>query len=522
MAERLSFKTDETPYNSVLAAEHLGRYAIALAFCKGKSVLDIACGEGYGSAILADGGASSVLGIDCSVEAIASAKSIFSRPDVSFVIADAMDVTTWNPDNKKFDVIVCYETIEHVSSPEALLEIFRQVLAPQGTILISCPNDQIDIDHGASNPFHMRPYTFEEYQKLTTNILGEADQWLLGTPLTGMSILDAQSDFLCSDNQSIHQMNRFISITDTLFLPAQTGHNVSPRNSSFYLGIWNGQAKTQLICAPMSRSAYLDPWYSMLSAIKERDDANENIAKLESLVQTSEQSVETIQRTSSLEISTANEKINELEKLVQISEQNVETIRRSSSSEISAANEKISKLENLVQLSEQRAETIRRTSSFEINAAKEKISKLEKLVQLSDQRAETISRTSSFEINTANEKINKLEKFVHLYKQRTETIRRISSFESERLKERSSTLREIVGASQHKEAELLKEYNSIMEFELNNYKFLINNYSTSRAHRLAALYTREATGSNAITKTFQFSKAALFSAWRAIVRRFNR
>ena len=68
--ERLHLAPGAMDYNSMLAAEHVVRYAFAAALCRGRRVLDVACGEGYGSAMLAAAGAAQVVGVDISQEAV--------------------------------------------------------------------------------------------------------------------------------------------------------------------------------------------------------------------------------------------------------------------------------------------------------------------------------------------------------------------------------------------------------------------------------------------------------------------
>src|SRR5690242_5479118 len=90
MAERISFTPGAMPYNAMLAAEHMARYVLAQPLCAGKRVLDIACGEGYGTSFLKSSGAASVVGIDISEEAIAAANARFGQAGVTFAAGDAL------------------------------------------------------------------------------------------------------------------------------------------------------------------------------------------------------------------------------------------------------------------------------------------------------------------------------------------------------------------------------------------------------------------------------------------------
>ena len=103
--------------------EHWHRYVFARQLAKGQRVLDAACGEGYGSALLADV-AASVLGADISEQAIAHARERYGdRPNLRFQRADA---TQLDASPNSFDLIVSFETLEHVQAQESLVAGFAQ------------------------------------------------------------------------------------------------------------------------------------------------------------------------------------------------------------------------------------------------------------------------------------------------------------------------------------------------------------------------------------------------------------
>ena len=134
--------------------EHFHRYAFAQSFAKGKRVLDAACGEGYGSRLLADS-AESVLGLDLSGAAIAHARRRYAdRTNLRFEQGDCTALTLRDA---SFDLIVSFETLEHVAAQEALIAGFARVLAPDGILIISSP-DKRTYSHvsGFRNEFHVR------------------------------------------------------------------------------------------------------------------------------------------------------------------------------------------------------------------------------------------------------------------------------------------------------------------------------------------------------------------------------
>ncbi len=140
--------------------EHWHRYAFALKLVEGKRVLDAACGEGYGSNLLA-GKASSVCGVDISKQAVEHARSRYGgNANVEFRIGDAAQLDF--PD-KNFDVVVSFETLEHLAAQEALVAGFARVLTDDGILLISSPDKGTYSDlAGFRNEFHVRELYREE------------------------------------------------------------------------------------------------------------------------------------------------------------------------------------------------------------------------------------------------------------------------------------------------------------------------------------------------------------------------
>jgi SAM-dependent methyltransferase len=138
--------------------EHVYRYAFASKFVKGKRVLDIACGEGYGSAALQNAGAAQVIGVDVSESVCMHVRrkyGIDARPGT------AEDIPL---PEESVEVIVSFETIEHVPNPYRFLDECTRVLVPGGRIIISTPNKGIYTFMGdVQNPHHCSEMTEEEF-----------------------------------------------------------------------------------------------------------------------------------------------------------------------------------------------------------------------------------------------------------------------------------------------------------------------------------------------------------------------
>jgi SAM-dependent methyltransferase len=137
-------------------AEHRARYWSAAAIAEGRAVLDAGCGTGYGTLMLAEGGAASVTAIDLAEEAV---EQTLDRVDgrAEVVLGDVHQLPF---DDASFDMVVCFEVIEHMNAQDAALSEFARVLRPEGFLLISSPNRNV---YTPGNPHHVHEYTPPEF-----------------------------------------------------------------------------------------------------------------------------------------------------------------------------------------------------------------------------------------------------------------------------------------------------------------------------------------------------------------------
>ncbi|GGH64054.1 hypothetical protein GCM10008014_42050 [Paenibacillus silvae] len=151
-----------------LEIEHTQRYRMLDQLVKNKSVLDAACGEGYGSFLLSNS-ASKVIGVDIDLETINHAKKKYVKNNLEYFIA-SIDHMPF-PD-QSFDIIVSFETLEHVDEQTQLsfLKEVRRLLKEDGTFIISTPNKKYYSDQrGYSNEFHVKELYKEEFNELLKN-----------------------------------------------------------------------------------------------------------------------------------------------------------------------------------------------------------------------------------------------------------------------------------------------------------------------------------------------------------------
>ena len=146
-----------------IALEHLHRYAFASSFVADKDVLDIASGEGYGSEILGKI-AKSVIGVDVDEASVLHANSKYGSKNISFTSGDAYAIPL---PNEAVDVVVSFETIEHVEEHETMVREFKRVMKPDGLVVISSPErGAYNKQNTHENPYHKKELDLEEFNTL--------------------------------------------------------------------------------------------------------------------------------------------------------------------------------------------------------------------------------------------------------------------------------------------------------------------------------------------------------------------
>jgi len=141
---------------------HLERYQFAARHAREGRLLDIACGVGYGTALLARRDGVDAVGVDISTEAIRYATERYSGPHTRFEQGNAMSFA----DPSGFETIVSLETIEHVENPLGLLSHLLTLLRPQGILICSVPTTpSVDL-----NPHHLHDFTAQSFRLLLEHL----------------------------------------------------------------------------------------------------------------------------------------------------------------------------------------------------------------------------------------------------------------------------------------------------------------------------------------------------------------
>ena len=158
----------DVPEENYWFRRHQAVYEWIAARIAGERVIDMACGEGYGSDVLA-ASAASVVGVDANPEAHEHARLRYRRGNLRFerdLVESFAELT---------DAVVFLQTIEHLKDPGAVLEHFRGLVGAHGTVYLSTPNVLTLAPKGAErsdNPWHVHEYRAEEFEQLCRRHFG--------------------------------------------------------------------------------------------------------------------------------------------------------------------------------------------------------------------------------------------------------------------------------------------------------------------------------------------------------------
>jgi SAM-dependent methyltransferase len=148
--------------------EHIARYRFAAEYVRSwHRVLDVGCGDGYGTYYLCPR-AQEAVGIDISHDAITLARKKYRNPNLDFRVLESDD---WPFSEGTFDILVFFEVFEHVAQPQELLREARRVLKDDGLILISTPNRDV-YGENLPDPYHVKEYSLHEFVGIVRQYFG--------------------------------------------------------------------------------------------------------------------------------------------------------------------------------------------------------------------------------------------------------------------------------------------------------------------------------------------------------------
>jgi SAM-dependent methyltransferase len=244
-----------------LAYEHLHRYFFALRWARGKRVLDVASGSGYGAALLASV-ADRVLALDIDGPSLARARSGNTADNLSFLQADAGNLPV---SAASFDLVVAFEVIEHLRDQEGMVREVARVLKPGGVALLSTPDKAIYSDaRQYVNPYHVREFYRDEFRELLASRFALVR--LLGQRVRAGSLIGSEPDG--EDSSEVHLRH----------MPDAGRAGSAPM---YWLAICSQKA----LSVPSRLSAYLDPTDSLIYQWSDRlQSALEEIERLNAAI----------------------------------------------------------------------------------------------------------------------------------------------------------------------------------------------------------------------------------------------
>lgn len=264
MIERLNM---EEKYSSLESAIHMARYNILKPICKNKTVLDIACGEGYGSYLIKSWGAKQVDAFDIDLETINKAQERYHIKNLNYQVCNAEELE--QATDKKYDLIVSFETIEHLKNPIKFLEAIKSVSKKDAIIIISCPNDYMYYPkEDDKNPFHIKKYSLADFITLVESVLGKADDIKFGQFANGFinTNNNEQNKVGGNQNEIVEDNNIYTNILKPDMI-------INEHTANYFLAIWNTK---------LEKSATIFP-YPFSDQINTRNLLSENKEKILSL-----------------------------------------------------------------------------------------------------------------------------------------------------------------------------------------------------------------------------------------------
>jgi ubiquinone/menaquinone biosynthesis C-methylase UbiE len=154
--------------------DHWERYEFAVPYIKNRKLLDVACGSGYGTALLSKNGALHTIGLDINSNAIEWAHKYYGNHADFFAIEPDKP---WPLETASIEAIVSMETIEHVSDVNFFLKEMERVLIPGGSLIISTPLNETQNRLAPQNLFHLREYNWHEFGELLSEKFKILERW---------------------------------------------------------------------------------------------------------------------------------------------------------------------------------------------------------------------------------------------------------------------------------------------------------------------------------------------------------
>jgi 2-polyprenyl-3-methyl-5-hydroxy-6-metoxy-1,4-benzoquinol methylase len=176
------------------SGDHIQRYKYFEKFYKDKIVLDAACGSGYGSEMISKNGAKKAIGIDINEQIIKDNNRKYNFSNLSFKQLNCQNLTKLN---ETFDLVISFETIEHLEDPDTFVKEVYKVLNKNGIFICSTPNILRFKESNLSklnNEYHLHEFTFEELHNLLSKYFKIIDTYAQTESLQFLRYLELKND----------------------------------------------------------------------------------------------------------------------------------------------------------------------------------------------------------------------------------------------------------------------------------------------------------------------------------------
>ena len=238
--------------------EHMHRYLAVRSICHNMVVLDIASGEGYGSALLAQT-AKHVVGVEIDSATVSLANSHYAKENLEYIEGDVHNIPL--PDNH-VDMVVSFETLEHISGHDDFMVEIKRVLKEDGLLIMSTPDKLVyaEVSGGIDNPFHVSELMLSEFETLVRkhfcNVRMYGQRVVLAS---GLFSIDEEN---CSMSRYYRHLDNDNEILSTE-RPQKPIYLISVASEQDILGLPEGLFEGKL---------WINPLSSLIGGIKERDD----------------------------------------------------------------------------------------------------------------------------------------------------------------------------------------------------------------------------------------------------------
>lgn len=229
-----------THFFSDISIEHLARYSFATQFVQNNIVIDLACGEGYGAYILSQT-AKSVIGVDIDQACIEHARTKYKNENLEFIISPVNNL----PIRDAFaDVIVSFETIEHLNEQEAMLHEISRILKNTGILIISTPDKyNYTVKRNFINPFHKKELFIDEFETLVKTFFKYTEFFKQKTYFNTLISPSANKEFRLEEHAgSFEKIEKHPTIQEPMYWIAVCSNSQLPVTHAV---VFNGEAVLQ-------------------------------------------------------------------------------------------------------------------------------------------------------------------------------------------------------------------------------------------------------------------------------------